>query len=126
MSMLTSMCEKMRITADEVERIKNNNADWLWRDGITLMDAVMEMHDAADVIDGLRGMYQDVQFENERLRNAIQVMYDLLLSGKVEPCDLCDMLGTCENHPAPPPCKYDRAEEALMDWLKGQGIEVEE
>ena len=64
--------------------------------------------------------------ENEKLSYAIQVMYDFLLSGKVDQCDLCDMAGTCENHPAPPPCKYDRMEESLMDWLHEQGIEVDE
>ena len=68
MSMLSSMCEKLRTTADEVERIKHNNADWLWRDGITLMDAVMELRDAADVINSLRTTCQDLQFENEKLK----------------------------------------------------------
>ena len=72
MSMLSSMCDKLRTTADEVERIKHNNADWLWRDGVTLMDAVRELRDAADTIDNLRGMCQDVQFENARLRDSLE------------------------------------------------------
>ena len=68
MSMLSSMCDKLRTTADEVERIKHNNADWLWRDGVTLMDAVRELRDAADVINSLRTTCQDLQFENEKLK----------------------------------------------------------
>ena len=52
--MLTAQCDMLRETADEVERIKHNNADWLWRDGITLTDAARELRDAADTIEGLR------------------------------------------------------------------------
>jgi hypothetical protein len=58
--MLTAQCDGLRETADEVERIKHNNADWLWRDGITLMDAVRELRDAADTIEGLRDRLTDV------------------------------------------------------------------
>lgn len=54
MSMLTAQCDRLRETADEVERIKHNNADWIWRDGITLTDAARELRDAADTIEGLR------------------------------------------------------------------------
>jgi rubrerythrin len=54
MSMLTAQCDGLRETADEVERIKHNNADWLWRDGITLTDAARELRDAADTIENLR------------------------------------------------------------------------
>ena len=60
MSMLTAQCDRLRETADEVERIKHNNADWLWRDGITLMDAARELRDAADTIEGLRNRLTDV------------------------------------------------------------------
>jgi rubrerythrin len=52
--MLTAQCDGLRETADEVERIKHNNADWLWRDGITLVDAARELRDAADTIENLR------------------------------------------------------------------------
>jgi rubrerythrin len=51
--MLTAQAEGLRETADEVERIKHNNADWLWRDGITLIDAARELREAADTIEGL-------------------------------------------------------------------------
>ena len=60
MSMLTAQCDRLRETADEVERIKHNNADWLWRDGITLTDAARELRDAADTIEGLRDRLTDV------------------------------------------------------------------
>jgi len=99
MSMLSSMCEKLRKTAGEVERIKHNNADWLWRDGVTLIDAVRELRDAADTIDNLRGMCQDVQFENEKLRELVGLMdgRDVLLPcwrGCDADCRFYD--GTCE------------------------------
>jgi len=81
--MLSSMCDKMRETADNVERIKNNNADWLWRDGVTLMDAVKELRDAADVIDNLRCSCNDLQFEHEGLKER----YSLLLEKTVEMAD---------------------------------------
>lgn len=54
MSMLTEQTKKLRKTADEVKRIKDNNVDWLWRDAITLEDAVKEMRDAANTIENLR------------------------------------------------------------------------
>jgi hypothetical protein len=60
MSMLTAQCDRLRETADEVERIKHNNADWLWRDGITLMDAARELREAADTIEGLRNRLTDI------------------------------------------------------------------
>lgn len=60
MSMLTAQCDMLRETADEVERIKHNNADWLWRDGITLMDAARELREAADTIEKLRDRLTDV------------------------------------------------------------------
>ena len=93
MSMLSSMCEKLRKTAREVERIKHNNADWLWRDGVTLIDAVRELRDAADTIDNLRGMCQDVQFENEglkveneQLRKVIDLCSEYISDDRCEGC----------------------------------------
>ena len=60
MSMLTAQCDMLREIADEVERIKHNNADWLWRDGITLTDAARELREAADTIENLRNRLTDV------------------------------------------------------------------
>ena len=85
--MLTAQCDRLRETADEVERIKHNNADWLWRDGITLTDAARELRDAADTIESLRNRLtetcHDVGFApyffecsecgNTHLRNAAYV-----------------------------------------------------
>jgi len=127
MSMLTAQANHLREMAYTVERVKNDAIGKLSLSGsIALATAAMDMRDAADTIAQLRNTCNDLQAENEKLRDAIQVMYDFLLSGKVDQCDLCDMAGTCENHPAPPPCKYDRMEESLMDWLHEQGIEVDE
>ena len=67
MSMLSSMTAKLRKTAYEVEHVKNNNADWLWRDSITLADAAMQLRDAADTIARLRNTCHDLQHENEEL-----------------------------------------------------------
>ena len=47
---ITEQTKRLRKTAYEVERIKNNNADWLFRDSITLAEAAQEMRDAADTI----------------------------------------------------------------------------
>ena len=69
--MLSSMTDRLRETADKVERIKDNNADWLWRDGVTLMDAVMELRDAADTINYLRCTCNDLQVDYNNLRNAM-------------------------------------------------------
>lgn len=67
MSMISGQCDKLRETADEIQRIKNNNADWLWRDAITLADAAALMRDAADLILELR---DDLQQANEAVRDA--------------------------------------------------------
>ena len=72
--MLTAQCDRLRETADEVERIKHNNADWLWRDGITLTDAARELREAADTIEGLRNML------TETCHNAAPVYLDFLCS----------------------------------------------
>ena len=61
MSMLSVMCERLR-----------NIADNLSANGYT--DTVRELRDAADVIDDLRRKCQDVQAENERLRETMAQM----------------------------------------------------
>jgi len=66
--MLSSMTEKMRETADKVERFGHRNRDWLWRDATTITRAVVELRDAADTIDYLRNTCNDLQLENDKLR----------------------------------------------------------
>ena len=61
---ITEQTKRLRKTAYEVERIKHNNADWLWRDGVTLMDAAKEMRDAADTIDELGLLCQEKTCRN--------------------------------------------------------------
>ena len=51
----------LKSLADEVERIKHNNADWIWRDGVTLVDAVTAMREAADAIGTLRKENQELR-----------------------------------------------------------------
>lgn len=54
MNTLTVQTEKLRKSAYEVEGVKNNNADLLRHDGITLAVAAMRLRDAADTIADLR------------------------------------------------------------------------
>ena len=79
MSMLSSMTEKMRETADKVERFERRNSDWLWRDSTTITRAVVELRDAADTIDYLRNTCNDLQFENEKLKQLVRNMWDVAL-----------------------------------------------
>jgi len=72
MSMLSSMTEKMRETADKVERFGHRNRDWLWRDATTITRAAVELRDAADTIDYLRNTCNDLQLENEKLKQLIR------------------------------------------------------
>lgn len=96
MSMLSSMTDRLRTTASEVKHVKDNNADWLWRDRITLMDAVRELRDAADTIDNLRGMCQDVQFENEKLREQCNRLLDKTLELGTENAKLRERVSELE------------------------------
>lgn len=59
MSVIGDQCDRLRATADELERIRHNNTDWLWRDSITLTDAVEQMREAADLILELRNRLQE-------------------------------------------------------------------
>ena len=61
MSMLSSMTEKMRIMARLVRDYDHREIS-------------RSLRDAADTIDNLRGMCQDVQFENEKLREVVTLM----------------------------------------------------
>jgi hypothetical protein len=70
-SMISGQCDKLRETADEIQRIKNNNADWLWRDAATLADAAGQLRDAADLILELRDGLQQANAENARLRSCL-------------------------------------------------------
>lgn len=79
MSMISSQCDKLRRTADEIERIKNNNTDWLWRDAVTLTDAVEQMREAADLILELRNNLQQANSENAKLRELVGVVYSDLV-----------------------------------------------
>ena len=92
MSMLSSMCERLRATSDKVERIKNNNADWLWRDGVTLIDAVRELRDAADTIDHLRRTCNDLQRDYDNLRNA---MWDRANARAIDFMEEDELRATC-------------------------------
>jgi hypothetical protein len=75
MSMLSSMTEKMRETADKVERFGRRNSDWLWRDATTITRAVVELRDAADTIDDLRRKCQDTQAKNAKLCELVRDMW---------------------------------------------------
>jgi hypothetical protein len=59
MSMLTEQCDKLRKSAYEVERIKNDNIGILMGDSITLADVAMQLREAADTIADLRMQLTD-------------------------------------------------------------------
>ncbi len=89
--MLSFMCEKLRKTADEVERIKTNNSDWLWRDAITLDDAVRDLRDAADTIETLMSMHLDSLHTNRVNAALIRDMYTCTdRDCRCDGCPLCD------------------------------------
>ena len=81
--MLTKQTKRLRETADEVKRIKDNNVDWLWRDAITLDDAVKEMREAADTIENLRNRL------TETCRNVAEYPEDGFWPSPHFKCDVC-------------------------------------
>ena len=94
--MLSSMCDKLRETAHEVERIKNNNVDWLWRDAITLDDAVRELRDAADMIDELKTLAQRLYYCGQRDSECDRCgMNGADIHVKMSDVDYCDGINMC-------------------------------
>ena len=89
MSMLSVQCKTLRKVAYEVERIKHNNADWIWRDGITLMDAAREMRDAADTIAELRLRCQELQEKEWRTCHLVTESTDARDWPNNQRCDHC-------------------------------------
>ena len=59
-----------------------------------------------------------LQAENAKLRELVGTLRGYL-AGDTGPCDCCAMQGTCENHPAPPPCKYelDGEHAPVLGWI---------
>jgi hypothetical protein len=97
------MSDKLRETADEIQRIKNNNADWLWRDAATLADAAGQLRDAADLILELRDGLQRANAENEKLivkLNAEHIVRQNVeienVKLKAQECTLESMHGYCD------------------------------
>ena len=84
--MLSLQCNRLRNLADDVQRIQENNADWLWRDAVTLVDAATEMRHAAETIKSLRDNLSDMvgccvkawelEGENAKLRKLVQYILD--------------------------------------------------
>jgi hypothetical protein len=115
MSMLSSMCDRLRKTADKVESFWYRNSKWLWIDASTITRAVVELRDAADTIDYLRRTCNDLQRENEKLKALIRDMWHDGI------CD-CDEFRACaqgQYHCAE--CEY-----GYLDRMRELGIEVEE
>jgi hypothetical protein len=126
--MLSSQCNKLRCLADDVQRIKENNADWLWRDAVTLVDAATEMRHAADTIKSLSDNLSDMVDCRERARelereNAKLQVFSLAFANTISNigCDPCPYEGECyvETEPMRRGCQ-------LYDELRSLGIEVEE
>ena len=79
MSMLSSMTDRLRKTADKVENFWHRNNKWLWIDASTITRAVVELRDAADTIDYLRNTCNDLQRDNEKLKALVRDMWDVAL-----------------------------------------------
>lgn len=56
--------------------------------------------------------------ENAKLRELVGDLREYI-AGNADACDFCPQLGTCENHPAPPPCKYELTgrDHAVLDFI---------
>jgi predicted transcriptional regulator len=115
--MLSFMTDRLRTTASEVKRIKDNNTDWLWRDAITLDDAVRELRDAADTIDYLRNTCNDLQRDYDNLRKA---MWDRANARAIDFMTEDELRGLCTD-------LYDYVDElkalvlAMVDYGEGAG-----
>lgn len=124
--MISLQCDKLRNLANDVQHIKENNADWLWRDAITLVDAATEMRHAAETIKSLRDNLSDMvdccvkawelEGENAKLQ-ALLLAFANTISDIG--CDPCPYEGECyvETEPMRRGCQ-------LYDELCELGIEV--
>ena len=111
MSMLSSMTDRLRTTAHKVERTAKYAADW--RNSVVLGDAARELRDAADTIDYLRNTCNDLQRDNEKLK---QLVRDMWHDGM---CD-CDERGVCSEYGVCAKCEY-----GYPDRMRELGIEVQ-
>lgn len=72
---------------------------------------------------------EPLEAENANLRELIGDLREYI-AGNADACDFCPQLGTCENHPAPPPCKYELTtkDDAVLDYiadsLRELGVEL--
>lgn len=107
----------------------------------TLLDeAIAKAKEAEDwqLVEWLRqarGAESAARWYTEKLRNANQAIRKLntknaklhelvgdlreYIAGNADACDFCPQLGTCENHPAPPTCKYELTgrDHAVLDFI---------
>ena len=107
---------------------------------MTLDDAIVKAKADGDVqlaewLRQARGAESAARWHTEKLRNANQAIRKLntknaklrelvgnlreYIAGNADACDFCTQLGTCENHPAPPPCKYvlTGRDHAVLDFI---------
>ena len=105
MSMLSSMTDKLRKTADEISRFRHGTVDFLQL-GVAMADAASQMRDAADTIDYLRNTCNDIQRDNEKLKALVRDMWH---DGMCE----CDERGACTE------CEY-----GYHERMREAGIEV--
>jgi hypothetical protein len=87
--------------------------------------------------DRIKAEYKRMQDENVKLQERVDTLEWLLkltlryaeegeLSGH-ELCDLCDRLGTCENHPATSCTRtFDTTSDFIRDRMRELGVEVVE
>lgn len=79
----------------------------------------------------VRAAWKRDREQNAKLREVVDGLREYI-AGNADDCDFCPQLATCENHPAPPPCKYELTtkDNAVLDYiansLRELGIEVPE
>lgn len=69
---------------------------------------------------------QKLREENRKLRDLMHDVWAYYVSGTLHPCELCDRMLDCENHPAlscKHGCTEDFVEDVFMDCMRELGVE---
>lgn len=86
-------------------------------------EQAVHITDFKELQEKLRNANQTIrklQTKNAKLRELVGNLRDYIAgNANADACDFCPQLGTCENHPAPPPCKYELTgrDHAVLDYI---------
>lgn len=124
MSMLSGLTSNLRVLAKAIDvRVTEHPV-------VDNQELCRTLRDAADAIDELRGMDYKLRKESDDLKDLVYDMYGYYVAGTLSICEICNLQGDCENHPATS-CKYsgDPRDADPYDDFKQRmckfGIEVE-